>query len=201
MVLSDTDHGSDAVKKHQRDKPISGKKFQNEVYKMIYEGLKDNDRVVVAQPSPKINATPPPDPTKKQNPRKTPKTALKSKRYYCLEIHTPAGSIIGDTDIVIFNKKRYKPICIVSCKTSMHARNTESLYYARLYRDKHGKDLPFFFVTADIDFELGSVEKPTKPRVLFQYENISVYSTNPDTKIGGYIKPISQLLPDLQMMC
>lgn len=201
MVSSDIDLGSDAVRKHQSAKPISGKNFQNKIYQMIFDGLKDYNRVEVAQPSTKINATPPPNTTKDQKLKRISKEKPKTKRYYCLEIHTAAGSIVGDTDIVIFNKKRYKPICIVSCKTSLHSRNTESLYYARLYRDKHGLDLPFFFVTEDINLELGSVVKPTKPRVLFQYENISVYSTNPKTQLGGYIKSISQLIPDLQIMC
>ena len=179
------------VKEHQRYVSISGNEFQKEIYSMISEGLTDNTKVMVAQPSSRISATPA---------NKEPK----SKRFACLEIHTPVGSIIGDTDIVIFNKKQARPVCIVSCKTSLHSRNTESLYYARLYRDMYGKTLPFFFVTKDKNknkSELGSDTGPTKPRVLFEYENISVYSTNPKTQIGGCIKPISQLIPDLKRMC
>lgn len=179
------------VTEHQRYVNESGHEFQDEIYTTIFKGLQDNERVVVAQPSPKISASPP-------------DKERKSKRYACLEIHTPVGSIIGDTDIVIFNKKRYLPVCIVSCKTSLHARNTESLYYARLYRDKYGKDLPFFFVTKDKSknkSELGSISKPTKPRVLFEYENVAVYSTNPKTQLGGCIKSISQLIPDLKRIC
>jgi hypothetical protein len=195
MVLMDIDEKSGAVKatinEHQRYVSISGNEFQKEIYTIIFDGLQYNEKVVVAQPSPRPIIA-------------APNKACKSRRYVCLEIHTPVGSIIGDTDIVIFNKKRYLPICIVSCKTSLHSRNTESLYYARLYRDKYGKDLPFFFVTKDKNknkSELGSVSKPTKPRVLFEYENISVYSTNPKTQLGGCIKPISQLIPDLKRMC
>jgi hypothetical protein len=179
------------VNEHQSYVSRSGNEFQNEIYTIIFNGLKDNEKVVVAQPSPRPIIT-------------APNIVRKSKRYACLEIHTPVGSIIGDTDIVIFNKKRSLPICIVSCKTSLHSRNTESLYYARLYRDKYGKDLPFFFVTKDKNknkSELGSVDKPTKPRVLFEYENISVFSTNSKTQLGGCIKSISQLIPDLKRMC
>jgi hypothetical protein len=179
------------VNEHQRDVNISGNKFQNDIFEIISEGLKDNKRVMVAQPSSKIKTTPPVETEEKNTPR----------RYVCLEIHTPAGSIIGDTDIVIFNKKHARPICIVSCKTSLHSRNTESLYYARLYRDKWGKDLPFYFVTSDNSIEFGSADAPTKPRVLFHYENISVYSTNSKTQTGGYIKPVSQLIPDLKRIC
>jgi hypothetical protein len=195
MDLLDFDKRSGAVKgtvkEHQRHVTISGREFQKEIYLLISNGLRGNERVSVEQPSPKISIT-------------APGKERKTKRFYCLEIHTAAGSIIGDTDIVIFNKRRAVPICIVSCKTSLHSRDTESLYYARLYRDKYGKDLPFFFVTKDINknrSELGSIDKPTKPRILFQFENISVYSTNPKTQIGGYIKPISQLIPDLLKMC
>jgi len=179
------------VNEHQSYVSKSGNEFQKEIYTMISEGLQSNTKVMVAQPSARISATPPNE-------------ERKSKRFACLEIHTPVGSIIGDTDIVIFNKKQARPVCIVSCKTSLHSRNTESLYYARLYRDMHGKPLPFFFVTKDKNkskSELGSVSKPTKPRVLFEYENISVYSTNSKTEVGGCIKSISQLLPDLKRMC
>ena len=177
-----------SVNEHQSYVCKSGNEFQEEIYTMIFNGLHDNEKVTVAQPSPTITTTPP-------------NKERKSKRYACLEIHTPVGSIIGDTDIVIFNKRRYLPVCIVSCKTSLHSRNTESLYYARLYRDKYGKDLPFFFVTKDKKTELGSVDRPTKPRILFEYENISVYSTNQKTQFGGCIKQISQLIPDLKRMC
>lgn len=176
------------VNEHQSYVSRSGNEFQEEIYTMIFDGLQDNEKVMVAQPSPTITTTPP-------------NKERKSKRFACLEIHTPVGSIIGDTDIVIFNKRRYLPVCIVSCKTSLHSRNTESLYYARLYRDKYGKDLPFFFVTKDKKTELGSVNRPTKPRILFEYENISVYSTNQKTQFGGCIKQISQLIPDLKRMC
>lgn len=182
------------VNEHQSYVTRSGRGFQDEIFSKIFEGLKENEKVVVAQPSPKIQTTPPDGERKKS----------KSQRYVCLEIHTPAGSVIGDTDIVIFNKKRSQPVCIVSCKTSLHSRNTESLYYARLYRDMYGKTLPFFFVTEDKNrnrSELGSVTKPTKPRILFEYENIAVYSTNPKTQLGGCIKPISNLIPDLKRMC
>ncbi|MGA2105044.1 MAG: BsaWI family type II restriction enzyme [Methanoregula sp.] len=177
-----------SVNEHQSYVSRSGNEFQNEIYKIIFNGLNDNEKVSVAQPLSRITATPP----NKEH---------KSKRFACLEIHTPRGSIIGDTDIVIFNKKQARPACIVSCKTSLHSRNTESLYYARLYRDMHGKTLPFFFVTKDKTIELGSVDNPTKPRVLFEYENISVYSTNPKTQLGGCIKSISQLIPDLKRIC
>jgi hypothetical protein len=195
MDLLDFDKRSDAVKgtvkEHQRDATLSGRKFQNEIYSLISNGLRGNERVSVEQPYSKIIIT-------------APGKVSKTKRFYCLEIHTAAGSIIGDTDIVIFNKRRAIPICIVSCKTSLHSRDTESLYYARLYRDQYAKGLPFFFVTKDINknrSELGSIDKPTKPRILFQFENISVYSTNPKTQFGGCIKPISQLVPDLLKMC
>ena len=179
------------INEHQSYVSISGNAFQKEIYSIISEGLKENTKVMVAQPSSRISATPP-------------NKERKSKRYACLEIHTPVGSIIGDTDIVIFNKKQARPVCIVSCKTSLHSRNTESLYYAHLYRDMYGKTLPFFFVTEDKNknnSELGTVSKPTKPRVLFEYENISVYSTNQKTDIGGCIKSISQLIPDLKRIC
>ncbi len=188
LKIQDAGAAKGSVNEHQSYVSRSGNEFQNEIYTMIFDGLHDNEKVMVAQPSSRITATPP-------------NKERKSRRFACLEIHTPRGSIIGDTDIVIFNKKQARPVCIVSCKTSLHSRNTESLYYARLYRDMYGKALPFFFVTKDNTIELGSVDEPTKPRVLFEYENISVYSTNPKTELGGCIKSVSQLIRDLKRMC
>jgi len=54
----------------------------------------------------------------------------------------------------------------------------------------YGKMLPFFFVTEDKNrnrSELGSVNKPTKPRVLFEYENIAYIPQTQKHNVEGVL--------------
>lgn len=48
-----------SIKEHQSYVSKSGNAFQKEIYSIISEGLKDNTKVMVAQPSSRISATPP----------------------------------------------------------------------------------------------------------------------------------------------
>lgn len=166
---------------HQSKASKSGKKFEDEVYQLLIDNI-DNPKVAILRPRTHVY---------KPDERKT------GRRYACLTLHTNIGSIIGDTDIVIFSKQKKVPLAIISCKTSLHGRITESLYYARLYREKYGQ-LPNFFVTSDNDKEFGSEEKPRKSRVLATYENIFVYSWNPTTILGGCVKSKDSFIDDIK---
>ena len=66
------------VNEHQSYVTRSGRGFQDGIYTMIIYGLKAYEKVMVAQPSPKIQTSPPNEDEKKR----------KSKRFACLEIHT-----------------------------------------------------------------------------------------------------------------
>jgi len=102
---------------------------------------------------------------------------------------------IGDTDIVVYSKKKRTPIVVISCKTSLRERYTQSLYSARLYRDKYGVTLPFFIVTRDTDLELGSEKHMRKPRLLADFERVAIYSTNSRTSKGGGVYARTDLIP------
>lgn len=122
-----------------------------------------------------------------------------------LSIRTPLGCCTGDTDIIIFDNRRTEPYAIISCKTSFRERITESLYYMRFYKTCYHRFL-LFVVTEDKGSktkqgvrrsELGTNEKPSKIRVLAEKEGVSIYSTNPNTIIGGCVKRRERLETDI----
>jgi hypothetical protein len=166
---------------HQSKASKSGRRFEDEIYQLLVDQITDPE-VSILRPRTQVYK---------------PNTKKSGRRYACLTLHTTIGSIIGDTDIVIFNKKKKEPLVIISCKTSLHGRITESLYYARLYRERYPQ-LPQFFVTSDNHIEFGSEAKPRKSRVLATYENIFVYSWNPKTILGGCIKSKDSFIEDIK---
>ena len=167
---------------HQAGVIKRGIKFQNIIYRLIADEIKD-PRIRVLQPN---CATTYP---RNKRPEKS--------NFPCLQIHTAAGSIIGDTDILIYDTKLKRPVIIISCKHSVRERITESLYYKRLYDELYGSKIKLFFVTADPDTEFGTNEKPTKPRILATKEDAFVFSTNPKTSFGGVVKPIDSLVNEI----
>ncbi len=88
---------------------------------------------------------------------------------------------LPDTDIVVVYKeedkvnhvvKAWHPLCIVSCKVSFHARETEALFWAQLVRPQKIK---YVLVTEDADrygqknqSELKTCETGNKPRKLLE---------------------------------
>lgn len=122
----------------------------------------------------------------------------------------PAGrpssgkKIWGDIDLVVIDKNK-KPIGIISCKTSLHGRFSETLFYAVVLKDL----IPNFkviFATPDKgrqagdgvwQSEWGSEDKPTKDRLLGSYYLDGVYILNEKTELGGSIKQLDDLPNDL----
>ena len=120
----------------------------------------------------------------------------------------------GDIDLVA--AKDGVPIAIVSCKTSLHGRLTETLFYSLLYRTV--KNLRVVVATPDRgrqggvgwQSEWGSLESPTKDRLLAEAFLAGVYVENTQewcpeftpgpgagTKLGGVVKPLTMLPKDL----
>ena len=167
---------------YQSLRALSGTGFQNAIYKWL-KGKIHHDNVSILQPK----RLQPILPNKRRPPH----------QFFCLQLHTPIGSIIGDTDIVVFDKAAKKPIIIISCKRSIRERLTESLYYKGLYERMYGIRLPLFVVTDDPDLEFGTGEKPKKARILATFENAFIYSTNPKTEVSGCVKYIDSLINDI----
>jgi len=171
IVTTQADHQSKASK--------SGNDFQHQIFQKIISEIKD-PKFMILQPRSSVYL-----PGNEKRPR----------HFSCLEIVTPIGSFIGDTDIVIFNKLRHKPVLIISCKTSVRERITQSLYYSRLYRDKYGL-IPFFLITKDVKGEFGTEKKAGKARILAEHERMWVFTENIKT-IGGCVKPLDSLIQEI----
>jgi hypothetical protein len=119
--------------------------------------------------------------------------------FSCMQITTPYGDIIGDTDIVVYHMTRKKPLMLISCKTSLRERLAQSLFHYYLYRKTY-PNIKLFFVTKDKSLELGSLEKPNKNRILLESENVYCYSQNARTKIGGCVQPFNNMIKDIRRM-
>lgn len=112
--------------------------------------------------------------------------------------------IWGDVDLVVVEKNQ-NPIGVISCKTSLHGRLSESLFYAVVLKDLI-PELKFVLATPDKgrqqksriwQSEWGSEAKPTKDRLLGSHYLDGVYVLNKNTKLGGLIRPLEDLPKDL----
>jgi len=102
--------------------------------------------------------------------------------------------IEGDVDLVVVNKNDLdKPLAVISCKTSLHGRFSETLFYAVVWKQMI-PNIVVVFSTPDKGrqakkgewaSEWGSEEKPTKDRLLEEHYLNGVYIGNENTKIGG----------------
>lgn len=112
--------------------------------------------------------------------------------------------IWGDIDLVVIEKNN-NPIGIISCKTSLHGRFSETLFYAVVLKDLI-PNLKIVFATPDKgrqagsgiwQSEWGSEDNPTKDRLLGSYYLDGIYILNESTKLGGMVKPLEDLPKDL----
>lgn len=112
--------------------------------------------------------------------------------------------IWGDIDLIVIDKQE-NPVAVISCKTSLHGRFSETLFYAVVLKDMI-EELRIIFATpdkgrqqkgTDWQSEWGSDEKPTKDRLLGSHYLDGVYILNPETKLGGMIKHLEELPKDL----
>ena len=118
--------------------------------------------------------------------------------------HGSTQKIWGDIDLIVIDKQE-NPIAVISCKTSLHGRFSETLFYAVVLKDLI-EELKVVFATPDKgrqqkkgkwQSEWGSEEKPTKDRLLGSHYLDGVYILNPNTKLGGMIKHLEELPKDL----
>jgi hypothetical protein len=112
--------------------------------------------------------------------------------------------IWGDIDLIVIDKQE-NPIAVISCKTSLHGRFSETLFYAVVLKDMISQ-LKVIFATPDKgrqqkgsewQSEWGSEDKPTKDRLLGSHYLDGIYILNPKTKLGGMIKSLEELPKDL----
>ena len=123
---------------------------------------------------------------------------------------TVKREVWGDIDLVAV--KGDIPIAIISCKTSLHGRLTETLFYGLLF--KAISRIKVVLATSDkgagtkgkIRSEWGTPENPSKARLLAESYLDGVYVENvPEfcdlsepTVLGGIVRPLSELPEDIK---
>jgi len=132
----------------------------------------------------------------------------------CMPIKSSANyeSVWGDIDLVAV--KRNIPIVVISCKLSLHGRFTETLFWSLLF--KILTRIKVVLATPDAGrgqetwiSEWGTLEKPTKDRLLAEsyltgvyVENIKEFckqiQSNQQTNLGGVIRPLRELPEDIK---
>ena len=170
----------DSVRERQGAVQRTGDKWEDEVIEIISPELNEHNIKIV----------------------KGKKKEIKQFFWNQLYIPTKRKGVWGDIDLIVFNKN-HKVIAVISCKVSLHGRFTESLFYWLLYK-LIKRPFKFVFATNDKgrgqgkwNSEWGSQENPTKDRELAEAYTDGVYIKNPNTQLGGILKPISQLADDI----
>lgn len=121
-----------------------------------------------------------------------------------LLVHFEKYSYLPDADLIIYKyneaKEKIKILAILSVKNSFRERYTETPYWKlKLKESKVTKGIRVFMVTTDRDEEISFSEKPSKARVVLEYELDGVYITkhksefNASKKVGN----LDDLLEDL----
>lgn len=129
-----------------------------------------------------------------------------------LKTSTIQESVWGDIDLVAI--KGELPIAIISCKTSLHGRLTETLFWSLLYRTL--TRIKVVLATPDAGrgqeewvSEWGTPENPTKDRLLAEsyldgvyVENVKEWciniKPNQGTTLGGIVRALSELPEDIK---
>lgn len=200
----------DPIKKRQSDVSKSGKDWEDYVHKFLTEYLKDYDYIEVIRlgSDNEIKAL-----KRKGGKYKTLYEILCIGVYYRGRFR----NIPGDADIVVYSKKFSYPICIVSCKTSLHGRLTETLFYAVYYRLT--RKIRYVLATPDRgkqsgshkwESEWGTDKDPSKSRLLASLFLDGVYVENREefmpknfnpkthkTSLGGIVKGLDELPKDI----
>ena len=113
----------------------------------------------------------------------------------------------GDVDLVMVNADNPdEPLAVISCKTSLHGRFSETLFYALVWK-RTLPALAVVFATSDKGrqagkgvwvSEWGTAEKPTKDRLLAEEYLDGVYVANEKTHVGDKIRRVNELPRDLE---
>ena len=177
-VPEETENNSEA----QSRRVLSGNQFEREIFEYIKNEIEHNSNIILLKPRTQVY----------------PPGSDRDPEFSCMQIYTAYGDIIGDTDIVVYDKKKKKPLILVSCKISLRERMSQSLFHLFLYRTEKYSDMKLFFFTKDPDLEFGTKERPRKWGVLAAHLGVYCYSQNPLTECWGTIFPFENMIKDLK---
>ncbi len=126
-----------------------------------------------------------------------------------LAIPVNNGKVEGDVDLVVVNTKNINiPLAVISCKTSLHGRFSETLFYAVVWKE-FIQNFVVIFATSDKGrqagnglwaSEWGTEQQPTKDRQLGEKYLDGIYIKNDKTSYGGKIKKLEELPLDLKRL-
>ncbi len=126
-----------------------------------------------------------------------------------LAIPVKDGKVEGDVDLVVVNTKDMNnSLAVVSCKTSLHGRFSETLFYTLVWKQMMPKFV-VVFATPDKGRQAGSglwasewgtEQQPTKDRLLGEKYLDGIYIKHDKTSYGGKIKKLEELPVDLKKL-
>jgi hypothetical protein len=184
----------ETIKGHQSKASTTGKAWENYVESFLVDRLNASAITIIRGNQIKENSP------------------LWKKLSIPTKASTVQDSVWGDIDLVAM--KDNIVIVVISCKTSLHGRFTETLFYGVLFR--MWSRVKFVLVTADTGrggetwkSEWGTPEAPTKDRMLAESYLAGVYVENvPEfcpkkkseecTVLGGIVRNMGELPDDLR---
>lgn len=97
-------------------------------------------------------------------------------------VHFNEHSFLPDADLIIYyfdaHQQKASVICIISMKNSFRERYTETPYWKlKLSQSEVTKNIDVFMVTPDRDDEISFNKRPSKARVVLEYELNGVFIT------------------------
>ncbi len=186
----------ETVRERQSRVTLSGGKWEEYVRLFLNEKLKDTDIEVIVG--------------KYEDPIKRRSQMLWKMLSLPLKNSTTKESIWGDLDLVAI--KNDLPVTVISCKTSLHGRFTETLFWSLLYRML--TRIKIVLATCDagsgklieLKSEWGTPENPNANRLLAESYLDGVYAENvPEfcklsnpTVLGGIVRPLVELPLDIK---
>ncbi len=91
----------------------------------------------------------------------------------------PYGEHNPDVDLAIYEKFSQRVIAILSIKTSLRERSTQTAYWCQKIRNnEQTKHIKMFFVTLDSDDDLRNNNPPKKQRAVIEKDIDSIYIVN-----------------------
>ena len=93
---------------------------------------------------------------------------------------SPYGEHNPDVDLAVYEKSRQSVIAILSIKTSLRERSTQTAYWCyKIRNNEQTKHIKMFFVTLDSDDDLRNNNKsPKKQRAIIEKDIDSIYIVN-----------------------
>lgn len=121
--------------------------------------------------------------------------------------------VTPDSDIIIYNPKTAEVKAIISCKSSVRERFAQSLYWkVKLASIERTKNIKMYFITVDKEYnekktgfkkpslDVEHNKRPTKPRILLEYEMDGVYVTRYMKNESDKVKMFDKFINDLKMI-